>query len=73
MTDAIIPGQKGEPLPAGVIVVRLAKPSLNAAETHQANPLHFELSSDDKASDLQSLSVWVKALTPPEVARRLMG
>lgn len=73
MTDVIVPGQKGEPLLAGVIVVRLAKPSFIADETLQAHPLHFELSSADKASELQSLSVWAKELTPPEIARNLMG
>lgn len=73
MSNTRIPGQKGEPLPVGLIVVRLGRPSLYEAETLQVNPLHFELSSEDKTSELKSLSVWVVELTPPIVARSLMG
>jgi hypothetical protein len=60
----------GEPLQRSCTVVRLAKPTSDGAV---ALPIHFELSSEDKASTLKSISVWEESLTPAPVARTLMN
>jgi hypothetical protein len=65
------PGQHGERLPDQVIVLRLA--SLPSDGIPRATPEHFNLSSEDKASELQSLTVWAKDLTPAKKAREFMG
>ena len=67
------PGQEGERLPDSVIVLRLGVLSKDAQLAPRANETHFTLSSDDKASKLQSLSVWAEELTSAEAARELMG
>jgi len=72
MTDNLSCGEKGEPVPAGLVVVRLAKLSMDAEETGRAHESHFTLSTEDQNSELKSLSVWVRALTPPHVAREFM-
>jgi hypothetical protein len=46
---------------------------MDALESHRAHESHFSLSTPDEQSELQSLSVWVKDLTPAEKARELMG
>jgi hypothetical protein len=73
MENKIIPGKKGEPLQSNIIVVRLAKYSSGSVEGKKAHETHFSLSTADELSELQSLSVWVRELTPPEQARMLMG
>jgi len=60
----------GETLPGSCTVVRLAKPTSDGA---LALPIHFELSSKDKASELKSISVWEESLTPAAIARTLMN
>jgi hypothetical protein len=60
----------GEPLQGSCTVVRLAKPTSDGAV---ALPIHFELSSEDKASKLKSISVWEESLTSAAVARTLMN
>ena len=60
----------GEPLQGSCTVVRLAKLTSDGAV---AMPNHFELSSEDKASKLKSISVWEESLTPAAVARTLMN
>src|SRR6266545_1749485 len=67
------PGQQGARLPSGVSVLRLAPLSSDALETPKASVAHFILSTDDKASALQSLTVWAKDLTPAKTAREFMG
>jgi hypothetical protein len=69
MTDALRPGPKGTPLPGGTVVLRLAIPS----KDQMVSEVSFELSSEDKASDLQSLTVWAEDLTPADRARALMA
>lgn len=60
----------GESLQRSCTVVRLAKPTSDGAV---ALPIHFELSSADKASKLKSISAWEETLTPASVARTLMN
>ncbi|MGB5134327.1 MAG: hypothetical protein WBN89_04045 [Prochlorococcaceae cyanobacterium] len=60
----------GEPLQRSCTVVRLAMPTSEGAV---ALPIHFQLSSEDKASKLKSISVWEESLTPATVARTLMN
>ena len=67
------PGEKGTPLPDGSSVIRLAKLSSQTLETLQAHESNFSLSTEDEESELQSLSVWERSLTPPRKARELMG
>jgi hypothetical protein len=67
------PGQEGERLPDGVIVLRLGKLSKDAQLAPEANEMHFTLSSEDKASKLQALTVWAEELTSAQTARDLMG
>jgi hypothetical protein len=66
-------GQHSDPLPDSIDVVRLADPAKDTSQTNRAHETHFELSSKDKESPLQSLSVWASELTPPLVARTFMG
>ncbi len=73
MNDSVIPGNKGECLPDIIVVVRLAKPSMDSLESNRAQASHFSLSSADEATELQSLSVWAREITPLEIARELMG
>jgi hypothetical protein len=73
MTSTLRPGPKGTPVPAGVIVLRLAKLSKDAIESRRANETHFSLSTDDEESGLQSLTVWARLLTSAIKARELMG
>lgn len=49
MVNSVIPGEKGEPLPGGIIVVRLAKLSFGSIENQSAHETHFSLSTDDKS------------------------
>jgi hypothetical protein len=72
MTDNITRGEKGEPIPAGLIVVRFASAAMDTEETKRAHESHFSLSSKDEESELKSLSVWVRALTPPHIAIKFM-
>jgi hypothetical protein len=69
MINALRPGPKGTPLPGGTIVLRLAVLS----KDQKPSAYSFELSSDDKKSDLKSLTVWAEELTSAEKARDLMG
>lgn len=73
MIDSIQPGSLGAPVPDNVTIVRLGKPMMDTLESHMAHEAHFSLSSEDEATSLQSLSVWVVDLTPPEKAQELMG
>lgn len=68
MPEPLQPGNRGEPLPADEKVLRLLKASKDSRVTDAA----FELTTQDKASPLQSLSVWVTQLTNPEQAREFM-
>ncbi len=70
MSNNLRPGQKGERLPGGIVVVRLSKGVFDLASAHASQ---FDLSTADKESDLQALSVWAIELTPVEKARDLMG
>ncbi len=63
-------GQQGERLPDGERVLRLLKKTTNDGKV---SPDEFELSTQDKQSLLQSLSVWAERLTTPEQARAFMG
>lgn len=69
MKDNILPGSTGEPLPNNVNVIRLIRLSNDG----RASDVDFELSSEDKSSALQSLSVWEESLTTPFQARFLIG
>lgn len=63
-------GQKKERLPDGESVLRLLK---KTTKDGKVSPDEFELSTLDKQSELQSLSVWAERLTSPEQAREFMG
>lgn len=69
MNERLQPGNRGEPLPAGETVLRFLKASLHGRVTDAA----FELTTLDKTSPLQSLSVWAARLTSPEQAREFLG
>src|SRR5687767_2182182 len=73
MTEALEPGKTGELLPAGEIVLRLAKKSSDYELTGKASPVAFELSTVDEQSELKALSVWAERLTNAEQALELMG
>ncbi len=73
MSSVVGPGAQGEPLPAGAVVVRLAVLPKDYEATKIINPEVFALSSDDKASSLQALSVWHTELTTIEQARGFMA
>ena len=71
MTIALLrAGQKKERLPDGENVIRLIKKTTNDGKI---SPDEFELSTEDKKSELKSLSVWADKLTTPEQAREFMG
>lgn len=64
--NILCPGDDGDLLPAGTLVFRIAEnaePSPAAIETGKASPMMFELSSADKKSPCQRLSIWVEQLT----------
>lgn len=73
MDNQLRPGPKGDPLPAGEVVFRLATVPKDGFITGQANPEHFVLSTEDKNSIPPSLSVWAERLTRPEQAREFIG
>lgn len=52
-------------------VIRIAK--LMTSEGMKPLPMHFDLSSADKNSELQSLSVWEPNFTPVPMALELMS
>lgn len=72
MTSSSPPGNRGERVPGGSDVTRLAKESSSAYEAGAVHPSTFDLSSEDKAAPLQSLSVWVSELTTCGQARELI-
>lgn len=59
-----------ERLPDSENVIRLLKKTTNEGKI---SPDEFELSTLDKVSEIQSLSVWAERLTSPEQAREFMG
>ena len=69
--EALRPGLKGEALPSGEIVLRLAHAPKNFAQTGKASAVSFDLSSKDKEAALPSLSVFAERLTTPEQAMTL--
>ena len=72
----VCPGKDGEPVPAGTQVFRIGKsiqPSAEAKRTGRVSPEMFELSSDDKNSKGQRLSIWVEELTIADQAWDFMG
>lgn len=69
-TPLLRAGKQGERLPDGENVLRLVKKTTNDGKV---SPDEFELSTQDKQSPLQSLSVWAGRLTVPEQARAFMG
>lgn len=73
---APVPGNDGDPVPAGVKIFRIGKNTdLNPAaiERKRALPIMFELSTADKAAPVPRLSVWVEALTVADQAWDFMG
>jgi hypothetical protein len=73
---APLPGNDGDPVPAGVKIFRIGKNTdLNPAaiERRQALAIMFELSTADKAAAVPRLSVWVEALTVADQAWDFMG
>lgn len=69
MSGVLKPGTSGISLPAYETVVRLLQGSLESLATAG----DFELSSQDKETALQSLSVWAERLTTPQQALEFMG
>lgn len=70
------PGADGDPVPAGTLVFRIGKNtdvSPAGLERCVALPIMFELSSADKTSAGQRLSVWIEALTIADQAWDFMG
>ena len=57
MTERLEPPRKGEPLPHGEIVFRLAKLPKDYLETGEVREEAFELSTTDSESELKALSV----------------
>ena len=70
--EALRPGLKGEALPSGEIVLRLAHAPKDFAQTGKASAVSFDLSSKDKEAVLPSLSVFAERLTTPEQAMTLL-
>lgn len=68
MSQPLLPGLRGEPLPSGEEVLRL----LRASKDGKFSEASFILSEEDKQSALQSLSVFARRLTAPSDARALM-
>jgi hypothetical protein len=69
-------GKDGEPVPAGTRVFRIGKRtqlSPEAKRTGRASPEMFELSSEDKNSEGQRLSIWVEEITIADQAWDFMG
>jgi hypothetical protein len=69
-------GSEGSPLPEGTLVFRIGKGlrlNTEAIETNQGLEILFELSSTDKESPGQRLSIWVEELTLPDQAWDIMG
>ena len=69
-TPIFAAGKQGERLPEGENVLRLLK---KTTKDGNVSPDEFELSTQDKNSALQSVSVWAEQLTTPEQAREFMG
>lgn len=64
--NTVPPGKDGDPVPTGTLVFRIAEntePSPVAIETGKASPMMFTLTSADKNSRGQRLSIWVEELT----------
>lgn len=72
MSERLTRGEHGEPLPSGATVFRLAKVSSDGQEALKASPAMFTLSTRDRETPLQGLSVWVNSLTTADQARSLM-
>lgn len=72
MTYELRQGQQGEPLPDGSRCFRLGYTQSEAPEDLIADAAHFALSTEDKGSKLQTLSVYVTALISSQRARELM-
>ena len=66
----LLAGQRKERLPDGETVIRLLRKTTSEGKI---SPDEFDLSSRDKASELQSISVWAVRLTSPEQAWEFMG
>jgi hypothetical protein len=70
------PGKDGDPLPNGALIFRIGKnthASPAAIEQRKALPAMFELSSEDKESPGQRLSIWAEELTIADQAWDFMG
>jgi hypothetical protein len=70
------PGKDGDPVPAGTLIFRIGiktKLSPEALRKGKASPEMFELTSEDKESEGQRLSIWVEELTIADQAWDFMG
>ena len=67
------PGPDGEPLPAGVRIIRLAVPPKDFHETGRVSPLTFKLSSKEENESPPRLSVFAEDLTTPPQAAAILG
>lgn len=62
-------GADGEPLPGGVLVIRIAE----LTDTGDLSEVTFALSSAERECPRPRLSVWAEALTTPDQMWRLSG
>lgn len=72
MSNQMQRGQRFDPLPNDVEVVRLGRRSFSS-DPRQAHESDFALSTEDKRAEVPLLSVWATALTPATQAREFMG
>ena len=70
--EPLRPGTKGEALPLGEVILRLARAPKDFAKTGKASAASFDLSSRDKEAAIPSLSVFAERLTTPEQALALL-
>ena len=64
------------PIPAGLLVFRISKNAVRspvATDRRQALEMLFELSTEDKKSPGQRLSIWIERLTLPDQAWAFTG
>jgi hypothetical protein len=79
MSDPVRPGIEHEPVGSGLTVLRfwsvngLNDEALRLVSEGKAQPTMFALSEVERRLTIQSLSVWVEAVTPARQAWRLSG
>lgn len=79
MSHPIRPGEENEPIAAGLSVLRfwsvggLNDEALQLATKGKAQPTMFAFSDVERRLPIQSLSVWVEAVTPAPQAWQLSG